>query len=504
VLQDAQAAAVIGRGLKVSGLRHGVDLGRDAAAIQYSTAPAAPEIKRETLAYIIYTSGSTGKPKGVEVTHGNLLNLVFWHRRAFAVTAADRASHVAGLAFDAAMWELWPYLSAGASVVLADDTTRTSPDLLREWLGNEGVTISFVPTALAEPMLKSSWKTTTLRYLLTGADTLHKFPAAGLPFELVNNYGPTECTVVATSGIVKAGGELQKPAIGAAIANTQIYLLDERLEPVKPGSTGEIYIGGTSVARGYRSQPALTAERFLPNPFSASMDARMYRTGDMGAMLPDGQIAFHGRADHQEKIRGHRIEPGEIVNVLGRHPKVASSAVAGFGSGSVRQLAAYVVPVAGQRPKSSELREFLAKELPEYMIPASFVRMASLPLTTNGKLDRAALPEPSAANALDKTMFRAPESPIEIQIAAILGDLLHVTNVGLDDNFFLLGGHSLLGTQLVLKAKERFGVALTLRDLFVAQTVGKLSDEIERQLMANLEAMSEEEAAAMLARLDAN
>jgi amino acid adenylation domain-containing protein len=483
VLEDAQAAVAISPGLAVEVLRE--------------TAPSVGEIARENLAYIIYTSGSTGKPKGVEVTHGNLLNLVFWHRRAFGITAEDCGSHVAGLAFDAAVWEIWPYLSAGASVTLADESTRTSPDLLREWLATEGVTVSFVPTALAEPMFQKQWNTTSLRFLLTGADTLHKYPAAGLPFQLVNNYGPTECTVVATSGVVTPELGSGKPTIGTAIANMQIHVLNDKLQPVEAGETGEIYIGGTGVARGYRNRPELTADRFITMPGGG----RVYRTGDLGARLPDGQIAFHGRADHQEKIRGYRIEPDEIVNVLLRHEKVAAAAVAGAGTGSKRQLAAYIVPL-GDAPRTSELRSFLARELPEYMIPSAFVRMKALPLTANGKVDRAALPEPTAANALDTTVYRAPESPVEMQMASILGELLHVERVGLDDNFFLLGGHSLLGTQLVLRAKERFGVTLTLRDLFTAQTVGKLSGEIERRLIETLEAMSEEDAGKMLAQME--
>lgn len=483
VLNDARAAVVISGGLNLEVLRE-------------TAAACAGEITRENLAYIVYTSGSTGRPKGVEVTHGNLLNLVFWHRRTFGITAEDRASHVAGLAFDAAVWELWPYLSAGASVALADEATRTSPDLLREWLAAEGVTISFVPTALAEPMFHGTWKTKTLRYLLTGADTLHQYPASGLPFQLVNNYGPTECTVVATSGVVKSASVCGKPSIGSAIANMQIYLLNEKLQPVEPGETGEIYIGGTGVARGYRNRPELTAERFL-----TTASGRMYRTGDLGALLPDGQIAFHGRVDHQEKIRGHRIEPDEIVSVLARHRKIAAAAVAGVGCGANRQLAAYIVPAAGEAPRSSELREFLSRELPEYMIPSVFVKMAALPLTANGKVDRKVLPAPAGENALDTTAFRPPESAVEMQMASILAELLHVDRVGLDDNFFLLGGHSLVGTQLVLRVKERFGVTLTLRHLFTAQTVEKLSGEIERQLMETLEAMSEEEAGVLLEQL---
>ena len=229
----------------------------------------------------------------------------------------------------------------------------------------------------------------------------------------------------------------------------------------------------------------------------------MYRTGDLGSLLRlDGQVAFHGRVDNQEKIRGNRIEPDEIVSVLSRNSKVATAAVVARGVNCAKQLVAYIVPAAGEAPRSSELREALSKELPEYMIPAVFVRVEALPLTTNGKLDRAALPAPSAQNSLDTTAYRAPESPIEMQMTTILADLLHLDRVGLDDNFFLLGGHSLLGTQLVLRAREKFGVSLTLRDLFAAQTVGKLSSEIERQLIERLDSMSEEEAGRMLAQLE--
>jgi acyl carrier protein len=218
--------------------------------------------------------------------------------------------------------------------------------------------------------------------------------------------------------------------------------------------------------------------------------------------LPDGQIAFHGRADHQEKIRGNRVEPDEIVSALARHPKVATAAVVAVGVKCNKQLAAYIVPAPGMAPRSIELREFLSRELPEYMIPSIFVKLGALPLTSNGKLDRGALPAPAAENALDTMAYRAPDSAVEIQMASILAELLEVERVGLDDNFFMLGGHSLLGTQLVLRAKERFGVTLTLRDLFTAQTVGKLADEIERQLVETLDAMSEEEADRLLAQMD--
>lgn len=509
ILEDAGAPVLITRAPLATRARYIVDLDTNAPGIARESAMLPPlATKREHLAYIIYTSGSTGQPKGVEVTHGNLLNLIFWHRRVFGVNQADRASHLAGLGFDAAVWELWPYLTAGASIALADDTVRTTPDLLRDWIVARGITMAFVPTTLVEPMLTANWsQECNLRFLLTGADTLHRFPSSDLPFTVINNYGPTECTVVATSGAVRPQtSDRTLPPIGAAISNTQIYLLDENQKPVEAGAIGEIYIGGTSVARGYRNRPELTAERFLTNPFSPATDARMYRTGDLGCLLPDGQIAFRGRVDGQEKIRGHRIEPDEITSVLQRHPRVASCAVVAMAdSEGEKRLVGYVV--TRSQPAcvpldSAELRDFLARQLPDFMIPSAFVGLDELPLNANGKLDRAALPEPSPENILCVSNFRAPESPIEVQVAAILSELLHVARVGLDDNFFLLGGHSLLGAQLILRVRQRFGVELTLRHLFQASTVASLAQQVEQMLVAKLASMSDEEAGRLLAQME--
>ena len=226
------------------------------------------EVSADDLAYVIYTSGSTGQPKGVEITHGSLMNLVSWHLRAFGVTSCDRATLQAAVGFDAAVWELWPYLAAGASVAIAEENVRNHPDALRDWLVANGITITFLPTAIAERMLTLSWPArTSLRILLTGAEALRKRPAANLPFVLINNYGPTENTVVATSGRVLADSSATLPSIGSAIDNTSIFILDEQMHPVAQGSVGEIYIGGKGVARGYRNQAALTRERFVRNPF---------------------------------------------------------------------------------------------------------------------------------------------------------------------------------------------------------------------------------------------
>ena len=445
----------------------------------------------DALAYVIYTSGTTGKPKGVEVTHANLSWLIAWHNAAFGVTAEDRGSHLAGLGFDASVWEVWPYLCAGASVVLATDDVRTSDERLRAWLIVQGVTVAFVPTALAQDLVRDDWATgTRLRYILTGADRLLGRPRPGLPFALVNNYGPTECTVVATSAIVPPGEqETGLPAIGHPITGTAIRILDADRNPVVGDAQGEIYIGGPQVARGYRHQPELTAAAFV------TIDGeRFYRTGDRAAWRPDGQIAFHGRVDDQAKVRGHRVEPEETASILRTHPGVRSGAVVAAPSpDGGDMLVAYVVE---KDPLSAEeLREFLGKTLPEYMIPSAFVRMDALPLTANGKLDKRALPEPSDANALASAGFAAPETPAEEKLAEILTEVLGRGNVGVDDNFFLLGGHSLLGTQVVLRAGEAFGIDLTLRDLFQAPTIRQLAARIEEIVMAMIEAMDDDEAA---------
>ena len=473
------------------------DRGAAPGALEPSRPPA--ECPPAALAYIIYTSGSTGEPKGVEITHANLLNLIDWHQQTFMVTAGDRASHLAGLGFDAAVWEVWPYLAAGASVTLAPEAVRTSPELLREWLIAQRITVAFAPTSLAEPLMAAAWPAdTALRLLLIGAETVHACPPPGLPFTVINNYGPTECTVVTTSAPLAPGGT-GLPPIGWPIAGMAVHLLDPQGRPVADGQVGEIHIGGAGVGRGYRHRPDLTAQCFLPDPFSGDPDARLYRTGDQGCRLPDGQISFRGRRDAQVKIRGHRIEPDEIAGILNQHPQVASCAVVARGGERDQRLVAYVLPAGPQAPTAEDLRALLARQLPDYMIPSGFVRLDVLPLTSSGKLDRAALPEPGPANTLDVIPFRAPATPLEKRLAAIVAEVLGAPRVGCDENFFLIGGHSLLGTQVVLRVREAFGIELTLLDLFEAPTVGRLAPVVERLLVAGLAAMSEDEAERRLA-----
>ncbi|HEV1993705.1 MAG TPA: amino acid adenylation domain-containing protein [Candidatus Acidoferrum sp.] len=450
----------------------------------------------DNLAYVIYTSGSTGTPKGVEVSQRNLLNLIAWHQQAFAVTSADRATQLAGVGFDAAVWELWPYLTAGASVHLVPDCARTAPDQLRDWLVKNNITISFVPTVLAEFLLALEWpRETSLRVLLTGADTLHRYPSPRLPFQLVNNYGPTECTVVTTSGPVPAtddGGGL--PPIGRPIANMRCYLLDENLRQVADGQPGELYVGGVGVARGYRNRPDLTAERFIPDPFDPAKGGHLYRTGDLVRWLADGQLAFLGRTDEQIKIAGYRIEPDEIVLTLEKHPDIqASCVIAREDAPDSKKLVAYLVAKPAAQLTESKLRGFLQQKLPPYMVPSVFVLLDMLPITPNGKVDRAALPAPESANMLRDAAVVAPRTPIEQRLSEILSGLLGLAQVSVEDNFFLLGGHSLLGTQLIGRVRDAFGVELSLRTVFESSTIAQLSSEVEKMLLAKLESMSEEE-----------
>jgi len=451
-----------------------------------------PALAPDDLAYVIYTSGSTGRPKGVEVTHGNLAALVAWHNRAFAVSEHDRATHLAGLAFDAAIWEVWPYLAAGASVHLVPEPARGSAERLRDCLLDTRATIAFAPTLLAEQLVGLAWPADAdLRLLLTGGDRLRATPPAGLPFAMVNNYGPTECTVVATSGPVPPGGT-DIPSIGRPITGNYVRILGEDGAALPPGAVGEICVGGRGVARGYRHQPEATAAAFVPDPEIPG--TRLYRTGDLGAWRADGAIDFHGRVDHQLKIRGQRVEPDEVAAVLTGHPQVRAAAVTGIDRPGGVVLAAYV-EIAGAPPAAEELHAFLADRLPDWSVPAHYVALAQLPVTAHGKLDRAALPDPSDDNALPTAVHAGAASIVEERLLAILQEVMGTSDVGVDDNFFLLGGHSLLGTQVVLRAGAAFGVELTLRHLFHAPTVRALALVIEELVGDAVAALSEEEVA---------
>jgi amino acid adenylation domain-containing protein len=495
ILGDAGASIVLSDHSRPEAVPRGpwVELELDDDAGAAPTAPVArsPEpvagspTGRERSAYVIYTSGSTGRPKGVEITHANLAHLVDWHNAAFAVTDEDRASQVAGLGFDAAVWEIWPALAAGASLHVADEGTHRSPQLLQDWLVAQEITIAFAPTLLAEQLMAAEWpERTALRTLLTGAERLNRRPLPGLPFTVVNNYGPTECTVVATSGPVAPEGDHPgPPSIGRPLPGTVAMLLDESLRPVGDDEPGELVLAGPHVGRGYRNDPQRTAERFVTVRADDGTSLRAYRTGDRVRRLADGRLVFLGRLDDQVKVRGYRIEPAEIVGWLQRCPGVGAGTVTVTGSSdsadeNARELVAYIVPVGEQAPSAAQVRSFLAAQLPDYMVPAHVVTLAALPTTPNGKLDTAALPRP------DATPEQAPhEAPSDVQawLQGMLAELLKLPEVGVDDNIFLLGGHSMLAMQVISRVRQRYEVKLPLRQLFRGPTVSAMAAEVVRQ-----------------------
>jgi len=484
-VEDSRATCLVARETLLNRLHCkvcAIDPGRDAAVIATSS-ESCVSLEPQSLAYVIYTSGSTGVPKGVEITHSNLAHLIRWHRDAFSVERQDRAAHLAGLGFDAAVWEIWPTLCAGATLCFADDTVRLSPESIQQWMVNERVTIGFVPAVLARPMMSMEWPArTALRLLLTGGDALRQGPPVGLPFEVINNYGPTECTVVATSSVLKPGSS-RIPPIGRPIAGASVYLLDEDGKLVPDRTIGEIYISGDGVGRGYRNLPDMTKRSFLSDPFAETPGARMYRTGDRGIRQPDGEIEFRGRVDRQTKIYGQRVELDEIGCILAQHPSIDfATAIVNPSGREENRLVAYVLFKENARvPAVKELQTHLLGSLPEHMVPAVFMSLEVLPLSPNGKIDLTMLAQ--NARLLEAKTPKAPATPTEKRLLTIIRVLLEGDQVGADDNFFLAGGSSLLGMQLLMRLRTSFAVELTLQQLFEASTVERLASLIETKIV---------------------
>ncbi|MCM3906014.1 MAG: amino acid adenylation domain-containing protein [Pyrinomonadaceae bacterium] len=440
------------------------------------------QTKAGHLAYVIYTSGSTGKPKGVQIQNSGLMNLISWFQATNELTSNDRISHLAGVAFDANMIELWPTLTVGAHLYIPTEEVRSSPTKLKDWLAERAITISFLPTPVAEQALRAPWpETTALRALQTGGDKLHRVTGANLPFKLTNLYGPTETTVVATWAPVFTGADQEiDPPIGRPLANTQIYLWDESLQPVPIGVPGEVHIGGAGVARGYLNRAQLTAEKFIPDPYSDIPGGRLYRTGDLARYLSDGSIEYLGRLDNQVKLRGFRIELGEIEAALNGHDAVREAVVIDREDvPGEKRLVAYLV-VHQPAPATDQLRAFLKASLPEYMVPAVFVFLDELPLTVNGKLDRRALPAPAHGGHGLTTHYTAPRDAIEVAVARIFAEALGIDRIGIEDDFFELGGHSLLATQVVSRLLDIFGLEIRLRALFETPTIAGIAQAVAK------------------------
>ena len=458
----------------------------------------------ENTAYTIYTSGSTGKPKGAVVRHKGVNRLVL-NTDYVQIDSTDVIAQVSNCSFDAATFEIWGALLNGASLAIISQDIALSPQKFATCVKEQGLTVMFLTTALFN-QISAEMPTAfqTMRYVLFGGEaadpsSVKKVLLHGAPENLLNVYGPTENTTFSTWYRIEdiSAGATTIP-IGRAIANTQVYILDTHLQPVPIGIPGELYIGGDGLAKGYFDRQSLTNERFIPNPFSLSNEhltfnnnnyassvsstssARLYKTGDLGRYLPDGNIEFIGRKDFQVKIRGFRIELGEIESALAQHPDIQETiAIAREDNPGDKRLVAYVV--AQPELNSSDLRYWMQERLPNYMMPSAFVFLDTLPLTPNGKVDRRALPAPDASNTQLDTDFVPPSNPTEETLATIWTDILGIDRVGIHDNFFELGGHSLLALRLFAKIEQAFGRAFSLATLFEAPTIKDLANIIDRK-----------------------
>jgi amino acid adenylation domain-containing protein len=472
-------------------------------------------------AYVIYTSGSTGKPKGTLIEHRSLLNFTQAATLAYEISAADRVLQFASLSFDTSAEEIFPALTSGATLVLRTDSMLSSTEHFLQACSEFGITVLDLPTAYWHELTvdlvtdKLSLPESIRLVILGGEKALPARLAAWrdhvpASVRLLNSYGPTETTIVATicDLSVRDADAVSKAPIGRPIANAVLYVLDSNLQPVAVGLPGELYIGGAGVARGYLNQAELTSEKFIPNPFAAERAPRIYRTGDVVCYRPDGNLEFLGRIDNQVKIRGFRIELEEIERAIREHENVAEAIVLAAEDGGDKKLVAYVVVARdGERATPGELRQFLSGKLPAYMMPASFTLIDAIPLMPNGKTDRRALlnlaqfPDPSASEK-----FEGPRSPLEESIAEVWAAVLKIEHPGIHENFFELGGHSLMAAKLISNLRRQLHVELNLIDVFQAPTIAKLAALIyERQtageaddelslLLAEIVNLSDEEA----------
>ncbi|GGZ25554.1 non-ribosomal peptide synthetase [Streptomyces poonensis] len=440
-------------------------------------------LRAQSPVYVIYTSGSTGRPKGVVMPAAAMANLISWHHAEVGGTAGTRVAQFTAISFDVSAQEILSTLLTGKTLVVPEDDIRKDAVAFARWLDEQRVNELYAPNlvldALVEAALENGVALTELRAVAQAGEALvltprlREFCAARPALRLHNHYGPTESHVVTGTTLPAEPGDWPATApIGRPVWNDRVYVLDDTLGPVAPGVVGELYLAGTGLARGYLKRPALTAERFVADPFGPA-GSRLYRTGDLVRWGKDGQIEYVGRADHQVKVRGFRIELGEIESVLAAHESLASAVVlARKDRPGVRQLVGYVVPASDRTaPGVAELRAHVAAALPEYMVPSTFVTLDTLPLTPNGKLDRRALPAPVSG----ETARRAPATPQEEALCGLFAEVLGLPEVGVEDSFFELGGHSLLATRLISRIRTTLGVELAVRDLFESPTPAGLA-----------------------------
>jgi amino acid adenylation domain-containing protein len=451
-------------------------------------------VMAQNAAYVIYTSGSTGTPKGVVIQHASLVNYAEVAGAAYALVPEDRVLQFAPLSFDTSAEEIFPCLARGATLVLRSSSMIDTPSLFLQQCQDWALTVLDLPTAYWHELTRKIAAEaialpSSLRLVIIGGErALPELVTmwqqhVSQRIQLMNTYGPTEATIVATMyavpGSADVGAALREVPIGRPIANAQVYLLDQYLQAVPIGVPGELHIGGVGLAREYLNRPELTVQKFIPHPFSTEPGARLYKTGDLARCLPTGDIEFLGRLDQQVKIRGYRVELGEIETVLGKHPDVQEAVVLASEdvSGSKR-LVAYVVPQPGQSLTSSKLRHFMQERLPDYMVPAAFVPLDRLPLSPSGKVDRLALPAPEQTRPELAETFVAPTLAEHQQLIDIWEELLEVRPIGIRDNFFELGGHSLLAVRLVDRIEQVWGKKISPTTLLAGPTIEQLSEAI--------------------------
>jgi amino acid adenylation domain-containing protein len=447
-----------------------------------SDRPALARVRDHHLAYVIYTSGSTGVPKGVQLSHRALSNFLASMQCEPGITSEDRLLAVTTMSFDIAGLEIWLPLVNGASVALASSDDAKDTHALATLIKEKNITMMQATPVTWTALLDLGWpamKQTQLKALV-GGEALSKTLADRLVNacgKVWNMYGPTETTIWSTIAPVQRGQDLI--TIGRPIANTEIYILDEELNPTALGSPGEIFIGGEGLARGYLNRAELTAQKFVPHPFKRN--ARLYRTGDLGYFLPSGEIVCLGRTDNQVKIRGFRIELGEIESALKQHPAIRNAVVSTRENGGARELVAYYIPSSTGAVTEEGLRNFVLERLPNYMAPTGWMEVAEFALTPNGKIDRKKLPEFTGRQSSASRVV-APSTKYEMEIAERWKSALRLPEVGVTDDFFSVGGHSLLAMRLLGGVRSKYNVEVSLASFFEEPTIQALAARVEKLL----------------------